>query len=120
MCKDTTIMRMSAIEEDLLCALEAQASNGLENVSAAEMGAVVDMIKDFEEAKYYFSIVKAMHDDGEEKYEHEEAEEVRVKEAAGDHMKGLMDSMGKMWRDADQVHRSQMHSELVKFVNDLK
>lgn len=63
MCDDAMLMRMSDLEEELLEMLEAEASKGLMNVNAADMGEVVDMLKDLEEAKYYCSIVAAMHED---------------------------------------------------------
>lgn len=59
------MMRMSRIEDDLLMMLEKQAERGLESVDAAEMGEVVDMLKDMGEAKYYCSIVLAMQEDDE-------------------------------------------------------
>lgn len=65
MCRDETMMRMSGIEDGLLRMLEEQVSRGLESVDAAEMGEVVDMLKDVGEAKYYCSIVLAMQDEGE-------------------------------------------------------
>lgn len=48
--------KLHALEEALACMLETQMGN-LECVDAAEMGEVVDMIKDIEEAKYYCSVV---------------------------------------------------------------
>ena len=63
MCRDDTMMRMSGIEDRLLGMLEEEASRGLGAVDAAEMGEVVDMVKDLAEAKYYCSIVKAMEAD---------------------------------------------------------
>ena len=149
MCKEETMLRMTAIEEELLEILEAEVECGLGNVDACEMGEVVDMLKDFEEAKYYFSIVKAMHeDDGKMGYKPMRTEEHRMahddtahdrymkakeayhrtmssesrramKEAANDYMREFTEAMGEMWRETDQDHRNQMHSALVKFVNEL-
>lgn len=62
MCRDDTMMRMGRIEGKLLGMLEEEAEKGLEGVSAAEMGEVVDMVKDLAEAKYYCSVVKAMEE----------------------------------------------------------
>lgn len=53
--------KLHLIEETLACLLEAQLSD-LEEVDAEEMGEVVDMIKDIEEAKYYCAVVKAMEE----------------------------------------------------------
>lgn len=62
MCRDDTMMRMDRIECKLLDMLEGEAERGLEGVSAAEMGEVVDMVKDLAEAKYYCSVVHAMQE----------------------------------------------------------
>jgi hypothetical protein len=56
--------RLKHIKENLMCAVEAQMYN-LEEVDAKELGEVVDMIKDIEEAIYYCTITKAM--EGKEK-----------------------------------------------------
>lgn len=53
--------KLHTIEEALACLLEEQLSD-LECVDAEEMGEVVDMIKDIEEAKYYHQVVKAMEE----------------------------------------------------------
>ena len=53
------------IEDTLLCAVESQISD-LSNVDTAELGEVIDMIKDLEEAKYYCTVTKAMHEGEEE------------------------------------------------------
>lgn len=51
--------RLKHMKESLMCCLEAQ-MNHLENVDAKELGEVVDMVKDLEEAMYYHAITKAM------------------------------------------------------------
>lgn len=55
------IKKLHALEEALACVLESQLGH-LEEIDAAEMGEVVDMIKDIEEAKYYCAVVKAMEE----------------------------------------------------------
>lgn len=65
MCTNETIMRMNDLESCLLSMLETEVEKGLENVSAEEMGEVVDMLKDLGEAKYYYSVVMAMEDASE-------------------------------------------------------
>lgn len=60
--------RLKHIKDTLLCAVESQLGD-LEHVDAKELGEVVDMVKDMEEAMYYCSIVKAMKEqEEEEKY----------------------------------------------------
>lgn len=63
--------RLKHVKDTLLCAVESQLGD-LEHVDAKELGEVVDMVKDMEEAMYYCSIVKAMEDrkEEEEEFEH--------------------------------------------------
>ena len=56
--------RLKHMKESLMCCLEAQ-MNRLDEVDAKEMGEVVDMVKDLEEAMYYHTVTKAM--EGKEK-----------------------------------------------------
>ena len=51
--------RMKTIKDTLLGVVQGQLGN-LESVDAKELGEVVDMIKDMEEAMYYCTIVEAM------------------------------------------------------------
>jgi hypothetical protein len=60
--------RLDAMKEAFMCAIESQMYN-LEEVDAEELGEVVDMIKDIEEAKYYCAVVKAM-EEAEENEKH--------------------------------------------------
>lgn len=61
--------RIKHMKEVLMCAIEGQLSN-LEEVDAKELGEVIDMVKDLEEAEYYCAVVKAM-EESEEKEKHE-------------------------------------------------
>lgn len=63
--------RLKHVKDTLLCAVESQLGD-LEHVDAKELGEVVDMVKDMEEAMYYCSIVKAMEEkkEEEEQFEH--------------------------------------------------
>lgn len=56
--------RLKAMKECLMTCAESQMMN-LQEVDAKELGEVVDMIKDLEEAMYYCSIVKTMEKDEE-------------------------------------------------------
>lgn len=61
--------QLKNIKQCLMAQLQGQMSN-LQNVDTKELGEVVDMIKDLEEAMYYCSIVKAMEESKEkEKYQ---------------------------------------------------
>lgn len=66
--------RLKHMEEALMSCVQAQLSH-LDTVDTEELGQVIDMIKDLEQAKYYCSIVKAM----------EEAEEDETKEMSHHH-----------------------------------
>lgn len=66
--------RLKHMEEALMSCVQAQLSH-LDTVDTEELGQVIDMIKDLEQAKYYCSIVKAM----------EEAEEDETKEMSHRH-----------------------------------
>lgn len=57
--------RLKHIKEALMCCIENQMSH-LDTVDTKELGEVVDMVKDLEEAIYYCTITKAM----KEKEEH--------------------------------------------------
>lgn len=63
--------RLKHVKDTLLCAVESQLGD-LANVDAKELGEVVDMVKDMEEAMYYCSITKAMKEkeEEEEHYKH--------------------------------------------------
>lgn len=53
--------RLRHIEEELLETVEGHLPH-LDLIDAKEMGEVIDMIKDIEEAIYYCTVTKAMHE----------------------------------------------------------
>lgn len=57
--------RLKHVKDVLLCEVESQLGD-LKCVDAKELGEVVDMVKDMEEAMYYCSITKAMKEREEE------------------------------------------------------
>lgn len=61
--------RLKSIEDCLISLVQGQMSN-TSDVDAKELGEVVDMIKDIEEAKYYHSISKAMEEKEENNYKY--------------------------------------------------
>lgn len=65
--------RLQHVKESLICAVENQICQ-LDEVSAEELGAAIDMIKDLEEALYYCAITDAMagKDQGSWKVEEKE------------------------------------------------
>lgn len=66
---------LKAMKKQLMSAAQSQMGN-LERVNAKELGEVIDMIKDLEEAIYYCSIVKAMDESKEEKKDSEKYNEI--------------------------------------------
>lgn len=54
------------MKENLIGIAQSQISGNLQNVDAKELGEVIDMIKDLDEAMYYCSVVKAMEKSSEE------------------------------------------------------
>lgn len=61
------------VKKSLVDAVKAKMAEGIQNVDASEMGAVVDMIKDLAQAEkdcmeacYYSSVIEAMEDGGED------------------------------------------------------
>ena len=52
--------RLNHIKETLMCCVERQMGN-LNNVDTKELGEVIDMIKDLEEAIYYCTVTEAMN-----------------------------------------------------------
>lgn len=58
--------RLKSIKDSLIGQIQGQLGH-LETVSAKELGEVVDMVKDIEEAIYYCTITKSMEDANDEK-----------------------------------------------------
>ena len=60
--------QLKSMKQCLIACAQAQMNN-LQNVDAKELGEVIDMIKDLEEACYYATITKAMTEENKkEKY----------------------------------------------------
>lgn len=137
------IEKLHALEEALACVLESQMGH-LEEVDAAEMGEVVDMIKDIEEAKYYCSVVKAMEESSSyfdfesnprmyykgdrkvnthhEPYEHEtNYREKEFPQAFQDEREGRSHRSRRMYMEAKETHqeKSVQMRELEKYMQEL-
>lgn len=59
--------QLETMKEQLIACAQGQMGN-LQNVDAKELGEVIDMIKDLEEAIYYCTITKAMNEKEEDSY----------------------------------------------------
>lgn len=114
--------KLHALEESLACLLEEQMTC-LENVDAQEMGEVVDMIKDIEEAKYYCAVVKAMEEssysDYGKMYYHEPYTQKEI--ALSDGKEGKSHKTRKMYMEAKASHqeKSVQMRELEKYMQEL-
>lgn len=62
--------QLKSMKETLMAAAQSQMGN-LENVNAKELGEVIDMIKDLEEAAYYCAVTKAMEESKKEQEDRE-------------------------------------------------
>lgn len=91
--------RLKHIKETLMCCIENQMGQ-LDTVDTKELGEVVDMVKDLEEAIYYCTITKAM----KEKEEHNG--EYRYPERDMDRENGKMyyNSMPMTYMDKGKVY----------------
>ena len=61
--------RLKRIKDCLISAIETHLDD-LDAVDTKEMGEVIDMIKDIEEAIYYYTVTHAMLESGETKAHH--------------------------------------------------
>lgn len=121
--------KYKTMKDTLVAQVQTQLGN-LENVDAKELGEVVDMIKDLEEAMYYCSITKAMQESEytkarqhyySEPYYHDSEGRIspdymgmdRGKPVYGDHGYKGMGSMGRDSREgrSPMSRRSYMESK---------
>ena len=119
------------IREQLMAQVECQMSN-LACVDAHELGEVIDMIKDLEEAKYYCSIAEAMEKASEEEilyYTEKYPKNKTSKYMTDTHMETTWDddkigrspSARKAYLEAQQNHKDKtiQLKELDKYISDL-
>lgn len=121
--------RIKHMREILMDAVEEQLCH-LECVDAKELGEVVDMIKDLEEAEYYHSVVKAMKESEEQpqwenkgwKYkDHMEWKEGHSTSHMDEHMDGKSHKTRRMYIEAKETHADKTHQmkELEKYAQEL-
>lgn len=119
------------VREQLMAQVECQMSN-LTCVDAHELGEVIDMIKDLEEAKYYCSITEAMEKASEEEilyYTEKYPKNKASKYMTDTHMETTWDddkigrspSARKAYLEAQQSHKDKtiQLKELDKYISDL-
>ena len=117
--------RLKHIKDSILDCLQAQVDCNLKNVNTKELGEVVDMIKDLEEAMYYCSIVKAME---EEKYSSEYLRDIdksignsiNEEHPIYDAKEGHSGKSRKAYLEAKEFHDEKMQiKELEQYIQDL-
>ena len=120
-----------SVREQLMAQVECQMSN-LACVDTHELGEVIDMIKDLEEAKYYCSITEAMEKASEEEilyYTEKYPKNKTNKYMTNTHMETAWDddkigrspSARKAYLEAQQNHKDKaiQLKELDNYISDL-
>lgn len=65
--------RISAVQHNLMCAIESQMNN-LHSVDTEELGEAIDMLKDLEKARYYCMLSDQMEEEKEKSGHHYEGD----------------------------------------------
>ena len=101
--------KLKVIKERLVSCVEGEMSKDLSCVNTEELGEVIDMIKDLEEAMYYCSVTKAMEESKEEK---ELYEKIQSKMSANymPHAIPMQDN-SDMYRDMDREYGRMYYSD---------
>lgn len=120
-----------SVREQLMAQVECQMAN-LSCVDTHELGEVIDMIKDLEEAKYYCSITEAMEEASKEeilyyteKYPKNKAEKYmtnsHMETTWEDEKIGRSPSARKAYLEAQENHKDKtiQLKELDKYISDL-
>ena len=118
--------RLDWIKETLICAVEGQLGD-ITDVDAKELGEVIDMIKDIEEAIYYCTVTEAMEGKGysgwEPKHEthHSETSKTHMEPEEWDQREGKSHKNRKMYMEAKETHQDKVTQmrELEKYMQEL-
>ena len=118
--------RLYHIKDTLIAQIQAQMSN-LQQVDAKELGEVIDMVKDIEEAIYYCTITEAMSgDDTKWKSYYTEKDMGKqpyreVPMELRDHREGRSPKTRKMYMESKAMHhdRSVQMQELEQYMKEL-
>lgn len=96
--------RLEQMKESLIACVQNQIAGHLDQVDTKELGEAIDMIKDLEEAIYYCTITKAMHE-REDEPRQQRVEHYPTHYAEGGH--NQPHSQSTMYYDGDvTIHRS--------------
>lgn len=122
--------KLKCLEDTLVKAVQSQMNN-LDRVDTRELGEVIDMIKDLEQAIYYCSISKAMEEDGNRRYYTEKMSmmdddyDTYYKEMdkyyERDEREGKSPLTRKKYMEAKEAHiaKDMQMKELEKYIQDL-
>lgn len=122
--------KLKCLEDTLVKAVQSQMNN-LDRVDTKELGEVIDMIKDLEQAIYYCSISKAMEEDGNRRYYTEKMSmmdddyDTYYKEMdkyyERDEREGKSPLTRKKYMEAKEAHiaKDMQMKELEKYIQDL-
>lgn len=108
--------RLKDMKEKLMCAVECEMCN-LANVNTAELGEVIDMIKDLDEALYYASITEAMEDKEKMGHHYEERNDSPME----DEYEGHSHKNRKMYMEAKELKKDKATQlrELERYMQEL-
>lgn len=119
--------RLKTIEDVLISQVQSQLGN-LQQVDANELGEVVDMIKDMEEAIYYCTITKAMKQSEKDDYSEIKKDipypryrEQEMPIEFHDYREGNSPKQRKMYMESKELHKDKetQMKELERYMQEL-
>ena len=115
--------RLKTIKDVLIAQVQSQLGN-LQQVDANELGEVVDMIKDMEEAIYYCTITKAMEQSEKETKKDIPYPRYREQEMPiefRDYREGNSPKQRKMYMESKELHKDKetQMKELERYMQEL-
>lgn len=121
--------RLRDMERALVGCAESQINGNLANVDAKELGEVIDMIKDLEEAIYYCTVTEAMENnyptyEDRKMYYNEKMKKIHSDEdnwSHHDYREGKSPAMRKTYMESKELKQSKEHQmkELEKYMKEL-
>ena len=119
--------RLKTIKDVLIAQVQSQLGN-LQQVDANELGEVVDMIKDIEEAIYYCTITKAMEQSEKDDYSeikkdipYPQYREQEMPIEFRDYREGNSPKQRKMYMESKELHKDKetQMKELERYMQEL-
>ena len=128
--------RLKDMKRALVCCAESQINGNLANVDTKELGEVIDMIKDLEEAIYYCTVTEAMEEnypsyEDRTKYYNDKMEKMHFRNRQNyyseedlkqkDRQEGRSPAMRKTYMESKELKHSKEHQmkELEKYMREL-